>query len=1018
MAHRIWLAWAVCAFGLPGAAFAFSASEVSSNTAAFLPVSPAPEYLATFWKRDDGLPDNSVNCLLQTADGYLWVGTEGGLVRFDGVRFTPMALPPMTSNAVDRISALCEDRDGNLWIGSEEGGVILYSHGTFRRLTTRDGLLDNSISSLAVDSQDRVWVGSQQGLCRYNGPRFIEVRAPDGSSLGVVSSIHSARAGNLWITTRSGIYQSEGGGIVPFQFDQALAEARNISILGVYSDHHGNVWAYGDTFLLNLNQRARFNYFRSSDPSSSRVWTLFEQRDGEMWIGTGGRGLFCFRGDKFEPLPVNALLMHQDVRAILEDREGDLWVGTYGDGLVRLKARRMWDFAGEQGLPNLPATALCLAPDHRVWVGFDGGGLYAGQEKQFERLQFGSPLDSEDFVSALCADGRGNVWVASRGNGLYAVKNNKAVSYGLSAGLADEDVLSLAPQPGGGVWLGAASGSIQYLEENHLTTYGAAQGLPGQAVTCLLVRRDGVLAAGFAGGGLAVRDGDHFVPQLAAEGRKMFVNTLLEDAEGRLWIGSSGGGLGCLVSGNVQWLTTSEGLPDDRVLQLASDNEGNLWCGFPEGIYEMRHETIASWNGGPAMVLPLALYGRERRSVSPARLGGSSALKTPDGRLWFATANGLIAVGPRDAHPNMLPPPVVIESVKVDGRPPPGWFPESGAAAEIRLRPGTRSLDVTYTVLSFVAPDRVKSKFRLDHYDADWVEGGPDRHAHYGQLAPGSYEFHVIACNEDGVWNDQGASLRILALTPFWRRWWFATAATLALGALVAAGVRYLMLRRLRRSLQQSEQQRAMEKERSRIARDMHDEIGSKLTRISFLSALAKSGPRESPETAQQLEGISRASLELLATLDELVWAVNPRNDNLEHLASYLCQYASDYFQNTATECRIDLQPELPHCPLSSEIRHNLFLAFEETLNNVLKHSKATIVQIRLISYNGSFEITVEDNGCGFDPVAQAEAGNGLSNIHQRLKDIGGQPSLQSRPGRGTCVRLVLALPRPAAHEV
>jgi len=1004
----------------PRPATALSASEIAAGpTTPILRAAPPTEYLATFWKRDDGLPDNSINCLLQTHDGYLWIGTEGGLARFDGAKFRTMALPQSPGGAPDRISALCEDNQGRLWIGRAEGGIVLYANGFFTRLTVRDGLLDNAISSLAVDAQNRLWVGSQLGLCRYAGPRFVEVRGPDGASLGPVSSIHAARSGSLWITTRSGIYQSKGGGIRPFQFDQSLAEARNISILGVYSDRRGDIWAYGDTFLLNLNQRARFNYFRSSDPSASRVWTLFEQRDGEMWIGTGGRGLFSFRGDKFEPAAVNSLFLHQDVRAILEDREGNLWVGAYGDGLARLKARRMWDFAGADGLPQRPVTALCLAPDQRLWIGFDGAGLYVGQGKQFERAKFGGQLDHQDFITAICSGSGGVMWIATSGGGLYAVQHDTAVHYGLGSGLADEDVTALAAQPGGGVWIGEASGHIQFLENDTFVTYGAAQGLPGNPVTALLARRDGTLAAGLAGAGVVTRNGDRFgaLSPGPEEGRAV-VTTLLEDMGGRLWAGTEGSGLERVADGKIISLTSADGLPDDYVGQVVEDEEGNLWCGLPEGVFELRKDAIDQWNGGPIQVLPLVYYGRERRAASAEKFGGTTALRTSDGRLWFGTAAGMIAIGPRGAQPNLLPPPVVIQSIKIDGQPAPAWPPGSvPASGVIKIPPRARSLDIDYAVLSFVAPDRVKSKFKLDHYDADWVEGPPDRHAHYGRLAPGTYEFRVIACNEDGVWNEKGAALSVVALSPLWRQWWFLAAAVTTLAGAVAAGARYTMLRRLRRRLRHSEQQSAMEKERARIARDMHDEIGSKLTRISFLSALVKAAPRNGSETEQQLEGISRASRELLATLDELVWAVNPRNDNLEQLASYLCQYASDYFQSTTTECRIDMQPELPHCPLSSETRHNLFLAFEETLNNVLKHARATVVQIRMLCSNGCFEIIVADNGRGFDPAAEAASGNGLQNIRQRLTDIGGVYGLESQPAHGATVRLALTLPNGAPQE-
>ncbi len=1005
---------------LPRDALALSATETFVRKAAFQNApQQLPEFVATFWKREDGLPDNSVNVLLQTRDGYMWIGTEDGLLRFDGVRFTPVRLTSITNAAPDRVSALCEDAAGNLWVGTEGGGIARYQRGNVTRFTVGNGLPDNRVSSIADDAEGRLWVGTQSGLCQYNGSGFTEARAANGSSFGAVSSIHSRRSGDLWITTPSGIFRSQDGKIVPYQFDQAIAEAHNISILGVYTDRKGNVWAYGDTFLLNLNQGTRFNYFRSSDPSSSRVWTIFEQRNGEMWIGTGGRGLFCLRAGKFEPVGVNSLLVHEDVRSILEDREGNLWLGTYGDGLVRLKAPRSWDYAAAQGLPDTPINALGLGPDGRVWLGFNGSGLYAGQQKQFERLKFNSPLDHENFITSICTDSAGRQWIGARGGGLYVVAPGSVAHYGLASGLADEDILALAAQPGGGIWVGCASGNVNFLDDSRIITYGQADGLTGKPITSLLVRRDGSLVVGSTGG-VVYRHGEGFSPLLAGGATNEPITSMLEDQNGRLWLGSAGSGLGRFGAGQIQWLTTREGLPDDHVTHLIEDDEGGLWCGFPQGIYELRKSAIRHWTGGPVPLLPIALDSRDHPVASQQFGGSPSVLKTPDGRLWFATDNGLIVVFPQDTHPNMTPPPVMIESVRIDGKSVSDSFPLTSdePVPTITISPRMRSVDIDYTALSFVAPERVKFKYKLDHYDADWVEAGTDRKAHYGKLAPGQYSFHVIACNEDGVWNQDGASLQFMALTPFWRLWWFIALAGAATAGFIAGTARYYGLRRMRLSMQRLEQQRMMERERTRIARDMHDEIGSKLTRISFLSELTKTTPPGSTESEQQLAGIARASRELLATLDELVWAVNPRNDNLEHVASYLAQYAGEYFQNTATECRLELPSQLPHCELTSEMRHNLFLAFEESLNNVLKHSKASIVNIRMFNSNGSFEISVADNGSGFDPAAVSEGGNGLSNMRQRLSEIGGHCAISSQPAGGAVVRLVVELPKDSPSDL
>lgn len=323
-----------------------------------------------------------------------------------------------------------------------------------------------------------------------------------------------------------------------------------------------------------------------------------------------------------------------------------------------------------------------------------------------------------------------------------------------------------------------------------------------------------------------------------------------------------------------------------------------------------------------------------------------------------------------------------------------------------------------------MAPEKVRFKYRLEGFDSDWVDGRSVRQARYGKLVSGAYSFQVTACNNDGVWNEAGASVLLEVQTPFWRTWWFLGLSGLAATGAITGGIRLVLLRRLRRRLRLAEHQRAMEKERTRIAQDMHDEIGSKLTRISFLTEMAKAQAETIPQLKQQIDSIALTSRELLKKLDEIVWAVNPRNDTLEGLASYLGQYATEYFQGTAIHCELDLPASLPAHPLTADCRHNVFLTFEEALNNALKHSGASRVHVEMSLPPKSFCVTVADDGVGFDLEKAADGSfkragtsqgtrisNGLVNMRARLGDIGGDCDITSQPGRGVSVRLTIPLP-------
>jgi signal transduction histidine kinase len=336
----------------------------------------------------------------------------------------------------------------------------------------------------------------------------------------------------------------------------------------------------------------------------------------------------------------------------------------------------------------------------------------------------------------------------------------------------------------------------------------------------------------------------------------------------------------------------------------------------------------------------------------------------------------------------------------------------------LRISPGKHQIEFRYTGLSFDAPELIRFRYRLEGLDPNWVEAETRRTAFYSYLPPGNYRFHVAARNNNGGWSEGGTVLELVVLRHFWQTWWFITVTGLGFMVLVGGTVRLVEKRKLHRRLNRLEQERALERERTRIAQDLHDEMGAKLCRISFLSEHARRGELPPQELHDQITSISDASREVLHSLDEIVWAVNPRNDTLEHVASYIGQYALEYFQMTGIQCELDIPAQLPSYPLSSQMRHHLFLATHEALTNILKHSSATRAKISMVSRSTEFEINILDDGKGFSADAidskserlALASGNGLSNMHQRMADIGGHCQIESTSGQGTNIRLVISL--------
>ena len=980
------------------------------------------------WSKQQGLPDNAVTAVLQTRDGYLWVGTAGGLARFDGVRFVPLQPVSEKTNDLMRVTALCEDSTGRLWIGTQGDGLFVCSAGSITRYRADKNVLDDTINSIAEDSAGSLWLGTPSGLNRLEKDRFVRFTSKDGLPSDSVSSVHVARSGTVWITTRGGMCQFKNGRIFPFPF-QTDSPGRNPESLGVYEDRTGNLWAFGDTYLVNLTEGKHLNHFGSGDNISSlRIWSLCEGRHGELWIGTSGKGLYCFAGDKFSPINLRNGGLTSDVRALCEDREGNLWLGTYGGGLVRLQPRNVRVLDASVGLPNRPTVCLGLYPQGRACIGFDRGGLYVGTAERFDRLSGEAAEDLQNLISSIAIAPDSSLWVGTPGAGVYCVANQRAVHFGTADGLSDDLVLAVALDDANAVWVGTFSGGLNRIAESVVTNFGTSAGLPDRPITAILPAPHGVLWLGYGDGTVVRGEAGKFktIIESAVLGGKA-IRALHQDSAGRVWLGTLGGQLACIVTGRYLNWDLNLNPADAAILGILSDDDGDLWVGTGKAIYHVLPADVRAALAGQTPMRCQSVYEADAIPSVATSYGWPGALKSADGKLWFGMAGGVVTLDPRRLVVDLTPLPVLIESVLVNGVAQPRLSAEmTGTTTNrvekpVRLPSDLRSLEIQFTALNFSDPEKIRFRHRLDGSDLDWVDGGAERRVPYGHLPYGSYTFRVQA-GSGGAWDPNSAAFSFVIPTPLWRTEWAMTIYVLAAVILVAGTARLVSNRRLRRRLAVLAQQQAMARERMRIAQDMHDEIGSKLTKISFMSERAKGELQGQEPVARKLNSIANTSRDLLQSLDEIVWAVNPHNDTLEHLAAYLGHYATEYLQNTSVDCELHIPQGLPHHPLSAEARHNLFLAFEEALNNALKHGRASRIRVDMRAGPGQFEINVGDNGCGFDVEAIVSArrdpaaplgkrvGNGMHNLQARLADVGGKCSIRSQPGQGTTVTLTVPL--------
>jgi signal transduction histidine kinase/ligand-binding sensor domain-containing protein len=982
-----------------------------------LPVAAVPNYLVRTWQSEAGLPQNKVTAVVQTRDGYLWVGTYGGLARFDGVQFNVFDENNTPELRGSRVTSLCEAPEGTLWIGDESGQVTQYRDGTFRAVPLHPAWHDGKISGIAADDAGDIWLMNESGeLARVRDGLVLVPEA--GTTAKVVNMTRSAQ-GTIWIARDGRVSVLEQGRLRVLRFETTGTNAAYVQ--GVGASHDGGLWVAGDGRLRKWKNDQWVQDMGEAPWTMHTLTCLIETRNGTLLAGTSDSGLFLVFPTN---LAMTLNLMHTNgfpsdwVISACEDRERNYWIGTGGGGLALLRPNNIQTVSPPDRWQDRAVLSVCPGRDGALWVGTEGAGLYRLQSNAWTNFPYISLSEGirNPYIWSLAEDPAGRIWVGTWGGGLF-VRNDGQFDFAPGMENIKPPMPALWCARDGGLWVGTAIGLLRY-QSGNLTWFTENNGQPLRDVRTVAEDSRGAIWFGMAGGGLACLEEGHIRQFRKAEGLSSdFINCLHFDGERALWIGTFGGGLCRYKDGRFTAIRRKQGLPNNVIGHIADDGRGYYWMSSHGGIFRISQAELNACADGKTNGVHCLTYGINdglptlecSEGLQPA------GCRTADGRLWFPTSKGLVAVDPYMAVNNPLPPPVVVEAVRLDDR----MEAEATIARPIKIPPGRHRVEFQYTGLSFAAPEKVRFKYRLTGLDADWVDAGTRRAVNYNYIPPGNYTFQVIACNNDGVWNEQGAKLGVIVLPYFWQTLWFRA---LGLGlTIVASGglVWFIVRRRMRRKLERLERQRAVERERMRIARDIHDDLGASLTRINLLSQSARRSMDNAPQTAKSLEHICTTARQLTRTMDEIVWAVDPQHDTLDSLASYLGKLIHEALGDSGIRCRLDFPLHLPAWPLTAEVRHNLFLAFKEALHNILKHSRASEVQVALKLEAAAFTLSVADNGCGFDAAAlnapaladgqSPPRRNGLANMCERLREIGGRCEIRSERDRGA--RITFSLP-------
>ncbi len=991
------------------------------------------DFLIQTWDTASGLPHNTVRSIAQTPDGYLWMGTENGLARFDGVRFENFDRENTPELQNPNIEYLQVDATGKLWISAkdqvatwdgrrikseewpllagDEADQILDSGTNEIDFTTIQGCLIHGQlagpgnwqwtssapagpSMFAREAGGGIWRLSLGGrLWHMSGAKPYQVAIPEAA--GRANRLAASFRGEVWLAADHQLLRLTGGNFQPLPLPPGET---TMTATEIFPMNNGSFWAVVNGNLWQWRDNA---WTTKGDPwrfCSPPLRKIMEDRQGNAWFSRFGNGLARLspKGHLWN-LPTTPGLPVDRVRCVFQDHEGNLWAGIDRGGLVRLRTRQFQLLGTAEGLSDPVVLGVCQDATGAIWASTYGGGLNRWADGTFTRYNLG-PEGSPGYVFTAFPDRAGRIWAGTRDSGVF-IKEADSFRCVVSTNLMAFPTRAIFQDRAGTVWLGSGAGVYGW-RHGRLEHFAADTELARADVRGFAEDPAGGLWIATHGSGLHRFDAGRHLALHTADGLpNEYVRSLFADQDGTVWVGMYGGGLLRWRDGKLAPAAALRDLPDDVICHIEEDGNGQFWISTHHGLFRVaKSELNAHADGRPGRV-ECIVYGKYDGLPTVEFSGGiqPAGWKTRDGQLWFATDSGLIAVKPAGVTINPLPPPVAVEGLLVDG----DLFASSldkgpgvrDLAQKILIPAGRTQLEFRFTALSYTAPENVRFQYRLAGLQTEWMEAGPNRFATYNYLPPGDYEFQVRAANNDGVWNETGARVAFELLPHFWQRGWFRT----LLGLLVISLVWLAYYVRMARLAE-------LERLRLRIARDLHDDVGANLASMALIAEAMERQP-----AFGEPADLRRIALHTIDSLRDIVWFIDPARDRLGDLATRMRETTPLLLPGLAYEFEaIVPNPDL-HLPPA--FRRNVFPIFKEALHNAASHARASRIHILLDAREGRLRLEVRDDGRGFEE-AKIIPGNGLRNLRRRARELHGVVHFHSTPGQGTRVEFTAPFPR------
>jgi ligand-binding sensor domain-containing protein/signal transduction histidine kinase len=971
--------------------------------------SSCADYTVQNWQIEDGLPQNSVESIVQTPDGYLWLATYAGLARFDGVRFAQFDasnLPGLPGNRPERLYV---DREGALWVIAEQHEVACVKAGECRTFGAAQGVPAAGAKWVGEDGQGCLWLaGIKAGLWRWQNGRFVVVPSSPAFADSPIRCMVTDTAGRPWFNHRDRLFGLQNGALVRVP---RVADRSSAGVRRVCARREGGLWVITPEALRKNVAGSWLPEAWPCPDFQSSVVDLCEDQNSNLWVATFENGLFRFNPTNgWLHFSVESGLPTRFLCCLFCDREGNVWVGTDGSGLLKIKPRFWKTITRREGLNTEGVQSIGQDQAGRIWLAGGTKGPYCWENGMVSAAIPAPLAEGLDSAWVILPARDGAIWIGTYVAKLFEYRDGALIPYTQTNGMMAGSVRALLQDRQGRIWVGGFEG-LSRVEHGRFTHFSEHQGLSSKRVWALAEgAASACLYIGTDGGGLDVLQDGRITCYARQNGLPDdYITCLYVDAEDALWIGTHGGGLSRFQAGRFFNYRVKGGLPVRRITTMLEDDAGRLWMGTEIGIVCADRRDLSELAAGRRHELSFVAFDRSD-GLETVEVGGvqPSSLKARDGKLWFCTGKGAAFADARELRFNQVAPPVIIEEVRIDDRvlEELSWgtsrqnsAARRGAASSAcaTLRPREHRLELRFTGLSYAAPSKVRFRYRMEGFDPDWVEGGTVRSATYTRLPPGCYRFCVTACNDSSLWNETGASLGVVVVPAFHQTWWFWL---LVLAAVAGLGSAFFLLRLARHN--------QLARLRGRIAGDLHDEIGSNLGGIILLSELAQQATALPPDARASLQEINVTAQRSATAMRDIVWFLNPDFDTLADMVARMREFAATLLGGVACEFTSPDLTVARNLPL--EFRRNVFFAFKEILHNIVKHAEASRVSIRIEVGSHQFILRVQDNGHGFDP-AQATSGHGLRSLRRRAVELGGQLTTESGHGKGTTIVLTVMLP-------